>query len=235
MSRWIKNDNKYYYVKYDESEEIRLKYLTKKLRYNIMAFDFVEQPRKVFNMDYVVKQIMSKLSIDDEVKGIVKRDFKMIPIDHLKFLIDNDIKIVSSTDETYYDGNKKVIGINSKKPKVGMVAHELGHAFVDINNLYQNKELMVIMQDIIDNSKSIISKYINNNLYIYIESDKFIREYQGRTYILENDYYNKNKQLVYNNLEEYVAVGFETFVINPKLLYTKDKDLYDFISNGEVC
>ncbi|MCD7892288.1 MAG: hypothetical protein LUG60_01175 [Erysipelotrichaceae bacterium] len=205
MSRWIKNDNKYYYVKYDESEEIRLKYLTKKLRYNIMAFDFVGQPRKVFNTDYVVEQIMSKLSIDDEVKDIVKRDFKMIPINHLQFLIDNDIQIVSSIDETYYDGNKKVIGINSKKPKVGMVAHEIGHAFVDINNLYQNNKLKMIMQNVFDNRSGIISKMVNNEYYIYMLSEHFVREYQGRTYILEKDFLNNKKKLDYTKLEEYIS------------------------------
>ncbi|MCD7948958.1 MAG: hypothetical protein LUG12_01680 [Erysipelotrichaceae bacterium] len=232
MSRWIKNDNKYYYVKYDDSEEMRIKYSSKVLRYNIIAFDFVQQPKKVFNTDVVVEEIMNQLSIDDEVRDIVKRDFKMIPIDHLQFLVDNDIRIVSASDETYYDGNNRIIGINSLKPKEGMVAHEMGHMFVDINNLYKNNELKMIMQEILDNSIGIIHNYVNNDLYIYIESKKFIREYQGRTYILEKDYYINHIQLVFSDLEEYVSVGFETFVINPKLLYTKDRELYDFIEKG---
>ncbi|MCD8028039.1 MAG: hypothetical protein LUF02_05125 [Erysipelotrichaceae bacterium] len=175
---------------------------------------------------------MSKLSIDDEVRDIVKRDFKMILMNHLQFLIDNEIKIVNSLHDTYYSGKNKTINIDISQSTEGMVAHEMGHMFVDINNLYRNNELEVLMQDVVNNFKNITSKFINNDTYIYVESEKFIREYQGRTYILEKDYYSNNMQLTYYNLEEYLSVGFETFVINPKLLYTKDRDLYDFILKG---
>ncbi|MCD7892816.1 MAG: hypothetical protein LUG60_03855 [Erysipelotrichaceae bacterium] len=234
MSLWIKQEKTYYYVNYDESEKLREKYVYYKSRLydDTIAFTFVPQPKRVFNSDYMVEQMMSQLSIDDEVKDIVKRDFKIIPLDHLQFLIDNDIKIVKSLDETYYDGNNKIIGINKQKPKEGMVAHELGHAFVDINNLYENCELKTIMQDILENSLKVSSNYINNDMYTYVESDKFIRKYQGRTYILYKEYLDKKVKLEFDMLEEYVSVGYETFVINPKLLYTKDKDLYDFFEKG---
>ena len=36
----------------------------------------------------------------------------------------------------------------------------------------------------------------------------------------------------YTDLEEYVSVGYETFVSNPQLLYDKDKELYDFFKKG---
>ncbi|MCD7948786.1 MAG: hypothetical protein LUG12_00805 [Erysipelotrichaceae bacterium] len=127
---------------------------------------------------------------------------------------------------------KKVIHINYLKPKEGMVAHELGHAFVNINNLYENDELKVIMQDVLDNSTEITPIFVNDDEYACVKSYKFIREYQGRTYILYKDYLNKKIKLDYTELEEYISCGFEMFVINPKLLYTKDKELYDFIKKG---
>ncbi len=232
MSRWIKNKNTYYYVKYDESEEMRLKYSSNMLRYNIMAFDFVQQPKKFFNTDIIVENIMNQLSIDDKVKDIVKRDFKLIREDHLQFLIDNNIRIFMSMHETYYSGQYKSINIDLSQSSIGMVAHEMGHMFVDINNLYENEELKVIMQEIFDHRKGIETKIINGESYIYVKSEKFIRKYQGRTYILEKDFFGGNINLDYTKLEEYIAVGFETFVINPKLLYTRDMDLYKFFENG---
>lgn len=81
MSLWIKKEKTYYYVNYDESEKLREKYLyhLSRLYDNIIAFTFVQRPKRVFNSDYVVEQIMSQLCIDDEVKDIVKNDFKIIP------------------------------------------------------------------------------------------------------------------------------------------------------------
>ncbi|MCD8028037.1 MAG: hypothetical protein LUF02_05115 [Erysipelotrichaceae bacterium] len=228
----------YYYVMYDESDVIREEYAYKVSHYKlnvydeIVAFDFVQQPKRVFNSDYVVEQMMLQLSIEDEVKDIIKRDFKIIPLDHLQFLIDNDIKIVKSSCETFYSGQFKTIYIDVLQSGEGIVAHELGHAFVDINNLYRNNELKVLMQNIVNNVKNITSKIINNDSYMYVESEKFIRKYQGRTYILEKDYYGKHIQLVFSDLEEYISVGFATFVINPMLLYNKDKELYEFIARG---
>ncbi|MCD7892809.1 MAG: hypothetical protein LUG60_03815 [Erysipelotrichaceae bacterium] len=234
MSLWIKQEKTYHYVNYDESEKLREKYVyyKSKLYDDTIAFTFAQQPKRVFNSDYMVDQMMSQLSIDDEVKDIVKRDFKIIPLDHLQFLIDNDIKIVKSTNETFYSGKYKTINIDVSQSKEGMVAHELGHAFVDINNLYENSELKEIMQDILENSLKVSSNYINNDMYTYVESDKFIRKYQGRTYILYKEYLNKKVKLEFDMLEEYVSVGYETFVINPKLLYTKDKELYNFFEKG---
>ncbi len=233
MSLWIKQEKTYYYVNYDESEKLREEYLyyKSKLYDDITAFTFVQQPKRVFNSDYMVEQIMSQLSIDDEVKDIVKRDFKIIPLDHLQFLIDNDIKIIKSTNKTFYSGQYKTINIDVSQSKEGMVAHELGHTFVDINNLYENDELKTIMQDVLDNSK-ITSIFVNNDKYIYVESNKFVRKYQGRTYVLEKDYYKNGLKLQYTDLEEYISCGYEMFVINPKLLYNKDNELYEFIEKG---
>ncbi|MCD7948787.1 MAG: hypothetical protein LUG12_00810 [Erysipelotrichaceae bacterium] len=86
MKQWIKNGNKYFYVKYDnQNETMRKSYLYHHMkRYDeIIAFNFVQQPKRVLNTDFVVEKMMSKLSIDDEVRHIVKKDFKIIPINHL--------------------------------------------------------------------------------------------------------------------------------------------------------
>lgn len=42
----------------------------------------------------------------------------------------------------------------------------------------------------------------------------------------------KVESIDYTKLEEYVSVGYETFVSNPQLLYDKDKELYDFFKKG---
>ncbi len=234
MSLWIKQEKTYYYVNYDESEKLREKYLYYKSRLydDTMAFTFAQQPKRVFNSDYMVELMMSQLSIDDEVKDIVKRDFKIIPLDHLQFLIDNHIRIVKSTNETFYSGQYKTINIDVSQSKEGMVAHEMGHMFVDINNLYEGNELKGIMENILEDFIKISPIFVNGDMYLCIESSKFIRKYQGRTYILYKEYMNKSIKLEYSMLEEYVSVGYETFVINPKLLYTKDNELYNFFEEG---
>jgi len=200
-----------------------------------MIFDFVQKKKRILNSASTVDKYIDLSSIEDDeaLLSIVRKDYEMFPKEALEF-ISKHVKIRKSAgDSTYYDGDLKTIFMNPHVKKEGILAHELGHAFVDINDLYKNKELRGIMIDVLNNSKKIFKEYQGES-YVVLKSDLFIRVYQGRTYIKEQDYINPRLKLHYTNLEEYISVGYETFVTNPQLLYNRDRRLYDFFAKGEA-
>ena len=156
-----------------------------------------------------------------------------------KFLINKKIPIKQSDTETAYDSSVNTIFVVQKHLKPGTLAHEVGHALVDKNNLYENEELAIIMKNVVANAKYVVKKK-DDEYFIYLHSDKFVRNYQGKTYINVTKKYKNLKKgehlkigaFDYRKLEEYVSVGYETFVSNPQLLYDKDKELYDFFKKG---
>lgn len=156
-----------------------------------------------------------------------------------KFLVNKKIPIKQSDTETAYDSSMNTIFVAQKHLKPGTLAHEVGHALVDKNNLYKNEELATIMKNVVANAKYKVIKK-DDEYYLSLSSEKFIRKYQGRTYINVTEKYNNLKKgehlkvesIDYTKLEEYVSVGYETFVSNPQLLYDKDKELYDFFKKG---
>ena len=156
-----------------------------------------------------------------------------------KFLINKKIPIKQSDTEIAYDSSVNTIFVAQKHLKPGTLAHEVGHALVDKNNLYENEELATIMKNVIAIAKYGVVKR-DDEYYLSLSSEKFIRKYQGRTYINVTKKYKNLKKgerlkigaFDYRKLEEYVSVGYETFVSDPQLLYDKDKELYDFFKKG---
>ena len=74
------------------------------------------------------------------------------------------------------------IFVTQEQLKPGTLAHEVGHALVDKNNLYENEELATIMRNVVANAKYKVIKK-DDEYYLSLSSEKFIRKYQGRTYI----------------------------------------------------
>lgn len=208
----------------------------KKLGYesdDLLVFDFKNKKERIHNDKSVIEKYIEATSIEDdkELLSVVRKEFELIPQEALQFLSKN-VKIKKSLgDEIYYDGNLKTIFMNPFLKDDGIIAHELGHAFVDINALYKNDELKEIMTEVLKSSE-IKSKKYNGESYITLKSDVFIRTYQGRTYIKTKDFIDNGLELKYTHMEEYISVGYETFVTNPQLLYNKDKRLYDFFAKG---
>lgn len=190
---------------------------------------------KISNTDEVVNKMMKDINMHISSKDLltrIEKEFRIIPEQMLQVLADNKIKIIQSA-ETAYDGYSKIISINESQYRLGALAHELGHVLVDINSLYENDELKEIMINVLKTSEIKSMKYSGES-YITLKSDLFIRPYQGRTYITTEDFKNKKIKLQYTCLEEYISVGYETFVTNPQLLYNKDRKLYDFFVNGGI-
>lgn len=227
-----------------EWNKLQTKKKGKKFNSNDDWFPFKTNSSKisaVINSDKVINEIMSKLEIDKELTDIVSSEFEIIPKNDLQLLVKNKIKLLSSLDYSYYDSINGHIMINKKDFKKGIIAHELGHIAVDINSLYKNKKLESLMKNVLAESRIKVMKR-RNRYFIELQSDKFVRPYQGHTYIDITDKVNSIKKgeklkidksiVKYTDLEEYISVGYETFVCDPQLLYDKDIDLYNFIKGG---
>lgn len=198
--------------------------------------------KMITNSDEFVEKMMKKVTIEsdnDDFKEGIKKEIKIMHEEATKFLINKKIPIKQSDTETAYDSSVNTIFVAQKHLKPGTLAHEVGHALVDKNNLYENEELAIIMKNVVANAKYVVKKK-DDEYFIYLHSDKFVRNYQGKTYINVTKKYKNLKKgehlkigaFDYRKLEEYVSVGYETFVSNPQLLYDKDKELYDFFKKG---
>ena len=110
-----------------------------------------------------------------------------------KFLVNKKIQIKQSNTETAYDGEMNTIFVTQEQLKPGTLAHEVGHALVDKNNLYENEELATIMRNVVANAKYKVIKK-DDEYYLSLSSEKFIRKYQGRTYINVTKKYNNLKK-----------------------------------------
>lgn len=202
---------------------------------DLLIFDFSNKKKRIHNDVNVIEKYIAASLIDnnDNLISIVKKEYEILPEKALKFISSN-VKIKCSGDDSvYYDAVLKTIFMNPLIKDDGILAHELGHAFVDINDLYKKDELKEIMVDVLKNSE-IKSKKYNGESYITLKSNIFIRPYQGRTYIKTTDFINNGIKLKYTDIEEYISVGYETFVTNPQLLYNTDRRLYDFFINGGI-
>lgn len=67
------------------------------------------------------------------------------------------------------------------------------------------------------------------SIYIRVISDLFVRPYQGRLYITKEEFIKNNYTFSKSDLTEYISVCYETFVTNPRLLYKKDRVLYNYL------
>ena len=112
------------------------------------------------------------------------------------------------------------------------MAHELAHCATDKFDLYNIPKLKSIMENVLNSREGLLSHKIGGKEYIYINSSRFIRKYQGRTYITKEEFIKDRSLLKFDKMEEYVSVGYETFVSNPDLLYNKDIELYNFFKEG---
>lgn len=196
----------------------------------------------ITNSDEFVEKMMKKVTIEsdnDDFKEGIKKEIKIMHEEATKFLVNKKIPIKQSDTETAYDSSMNTIFVAQKHLKPDTLAHEVGHALVDKNNLYKNEELATIMKNVVANAKYKVIKK-DDEYYLSLSSEKFIRKYQGRTYINVTKKYKNLKKgerlkigaFDYRKLEEYVSVGYETFVSDPQLLYDKDKELYDFFKKG---
>lgn len=106
----------------------------------------------ITNSDEFVEKMMKKVTIEsdnDDFKEGIKKEIKIMHEEATKFLINKKIPIKQSDTETAYDSSVNTIFVAQKHLKPGTLAHEVDHALVDKNNLYENEELAIIMKNVV--------------------------------------------------------------------------------------
>lgn len=205
-----------------------------------LPFKFDNMIETINHSDEVVDEYYKSLSVfsfNNKIKQMVKDDLRHMPINDLEFIKSNKIKIFSSNKASYYGGllNDKIkfIVLNKKKIKPGIFAHEFAHYVSESVDLYNDKEFSMVLNNVYNSLKSYKFTKYKNKEYVRVVSDLFIRPYQGRTYITKEAFIKSNYTLSEIDLHEYISVGYETFIANPKLLYEKDRMLYNyFVKKG---
>ena len=116
----------------------------------------------------------------------------------------------------------------------GDIIHEYGHALEKSLDLAHNKEYIKVRLsgiDTADPSKIVFDSGTYERPVDYLLCDKFISEYQGRIYRIEDFGIFREGTLEIDEslLKEYFSEGFRAFYQEPVLLKEKDPDLYAFI------
>lgn len=120
-------------------------------------------------------------------------------------------------------------------PKTGAesLIHELGHAFGDMRNLYNDPEFIDILTDGLDlsNGYGIATFRYGDKTIGLIKSPKFVNEQQGRVYadFSKIDY---SKPISPNLMQEYISEVFDAFFNRPEELKNKDPRLYDYLKRS---
>ncbi|MEG0847711.1 MAG: phage minor capsid protein [Niameybacter sp.] len=179
---------------------------------------------------------LMKLRTDNEkIATTIKNDMKLMPKRDLDLLKDFKLTINEKTEgpNNYrrHTAFSYIIdsSINLKENvRPGTFAHEFAHFASDRIKLYHHKEFLEVLENAVIGSK-LDSLDINGNEYVTVSSKKFIKPYQGRTYIKACDFNVNVDNMDISELQEYISVGYQTFIIAPDSLYQKDKMLYDYL------
>lgn len=120
-------------------------------------------------------------------------------------------------------------------PKTGAesLIHELGHAFGDMRNLYNDPEFIDVLTDGLDlsNGYGINTLQYNDMIVGIIRSPKFVNPQQGRVYadFTKMDY---SKPVPPVLMQEYISEGFDAFFNRPEELKSKDPKLYSYLERS---
>lgn len=233
---WIKKDEELLENNHDLNDNKKLDFM-----------DFLYQDYRKKNSKETIDYYMSKLNINTdnkEVIRIVEESLMFMPEKDLNILDEFSLSLESTDGYNRYRkvgklrrlmGEKRTIFINPQKSIDGSFAHEFAHFAADVKKIYEDPDFLEILEDVLGNATGLKSKKILDKEYVYLVSDRFIKEYQGRTYVQTGDFKGK---LEPSDLKEYISIGYQIYISNPSLLENKDKKLYDYfvkrgLSNGK--
>lgn len=157
----------------------------------------------------------------------------VIPANLLQKLSEHvaSIEIVEGRGYSSYNTENRKIFLDSETASRNIV-HELGHAFGAMLNLYEDPEFLRIIAkglDLQDWGRVAIGKHPSDGstIFYYKDSSKFIFPYQGRLYAHPDSIGKGNIDPAC--FREYISVGFDLYFHRPKILKTRDPDLYHYL------
>lgn len=147
----------------------------------------------------------------------------------------NGYKVVFGTERSRMNPARRIIELKQNVP-VGSVYHEIGHALEAA--LFKEKEVEAFkrrylegleISDVVKMQVAASKGQYKKEMYI-INSDRFLRRYQGRLYI--DALYqacNPDGSIDFRHLHEFLSVPIEIYYTNPEKLKKFDAELYRFI------
>lgn len=172
---------------------------------------------------------------NEKVLNIIRHDMKLMPKRDLVLFEKYKLEIREQKDgPSRYRKSKSKLGVAknaislNENAKPGTFAHEFAHFAIDKQDIYSDNEFENIIKNSVKNS-SLRTIKRGDKKYIRVKSDKFVNEYQGRTYITVDDFENL-KVLDFSDLKEFGSVGYEYFIMQPNILYNTNIELYDFFN-----
>jgi hypothetical protein len=172
-------------------------------------------------------------TFDKDVKEMIRNDMSHMPLNDLEFIKTNKVRILAVGKKRYYKRSKvgwNYIKLDKYDVTEGNFAHEFAHMVFDVNELYKDSDYSLVLNNVFNSIKKYKFKEFDGIEYVTVESDLFVRKYQGRTYVTKEDFLQRGCVLDAKELVEYISVGYETFTTNPELLYSKDRELYNYFS-----
>lgn len=194
----------------------------------------------ITNSDEVVEEFIKAIDLpkDNSVIERLMKSVRHMPKEDLDMIRKHGLIVrktkgascfVRSRRSRGTDGKlKHVIRINPDRDEPFVFAHECAHLAEKINNLYQDAEFSDVLNNLENSITDIVVGLVDNEYYATGVSDLFIEPYQGRTYIRHLGRFGPERPVTINDFVEYISVGYETYVGDPKLLESKDPKLYNY-------
>ena len=168
---------------------------------------------------------------DDELKNYIKNELCYMPKRDLEILKKRPVFIRKTNGNSNYIGGGKLnlISINTNY-NPGSFGHEFAHYIVSKANF--NDGLINCLENVFANGVSIRVGHYKRGDFITVESQMFVRPYQGRTNLTADKLEDGQFEIQAKDLWEYVSVGYEYYIIDPWTLLEKDEMLYNYFERG---
>lgn len=194
----------------------------------------------ITNSDEVVEEFMHSIEISDDadVRDRVRNSVKHMPKEDLDMIRKQGLIVKRSKKASCFvrprrqrgaDGTLKyVIRINPDRNEPFSFAHECAHFGEKVNDLYSDPEFIAVLRNLKKNISNMLPGVVDGEYYVTAISDLFVEPYQGRTYIKDLGRSGPERPVTIKDLVEYISVGYEAFIGDPKLLESKDPVLYNY-------
>lgn len=194
----------------------------------------------ITNTEEIVEEFINAIDLpeDGDVIAKVRKSVMHMPKEDLDMIREHGLIVRKTNRASCFirsrrsrgsDGKLKyVIKINPDQKDPFVFAHECAHFAEKVNNIYEDPEFYKVLEHFTDSIQEIGIGDVGGEYYATGVSDLLIEPYQGRTYVKDLGAFGLERDLDIKDYVEYISVGYECFIGNPKLLEKKDPVLYNY-------